>query len=180
MFKDIAKIYITEEELKAKVIELGHEIEKDYEDKKLIVVCILRGSFVFFADLVRNIKLPILTDFMSISSYGDSTVSSGIVKIKKDIDYDISDSHVLVVEDIVDSGLTLKYLVEYINKHNPASVKTCVLLDKPSAHSDDINLDYVGFEIGNEFVVGYGLDYAQKYRNLPFIGVLKEEIYFNE
>lgn len=180
MINDIAKIYIEENELKAKAKELGNKINADYQGKDLVMVCILRGSFVFFSDLVRNIEMPLEVDFMSISSYGDSTKSSGIVKIRKDIDADIADKHVLVVEDIVDSGLTLNYLLDYLRKHNPASVKSCVLLDKPDAHADGVQMDYVGFEISNEFVVGYGLDYAQKYRNLPYVGILKKEIYSNE
>ena len=126
---------------------------------------------------MKNIHLPLEIDFFSLSSYGKSTTSSGIVKIRKDIDTDVFNKHVLIVEDIVDSGLTLHYIFDYLKKHKPASVKICALLDKPEAHKIDIKLDYLGYEIGNEFVVGYGLDYAEKYRNLSYIGILKKEIY---
>lgn len=177
MRNDIEKILKTETEIKEKIKQLGEQISKDYEGKNPVMICILKGGIVFLSDLMRNISIQVELDFMSLSSYGDSTKSSGVVRIKKDIDVDISNRDVIIVEDIVDSGLTLKYLNEYFMQHNPASVKICTLLDKPKAHKIDIKIDYVGFEVGNEFVVGYGLDYAQKYRNLPYIGILKKEIY---
>ena len=177
MRNDIEKILITETELQEKVKQLGEQISKDYEGKYPVLICILKGGIVFLSDLMKNITTHVQLDFMSLSSYGDSTKSSGVVKIKKDIDADISNRDVIIVEDIVDSGLTLKYLDDYFVQHNPASVKICTLLDKPKAHKINLKIDYVGFEVGNEFVVGYGLDYAQKYRNLPYIGILKKEIY---
>jgi len=177
MRNDIEKILKTETEIQEKIKQLGKQISKDYEGKNPIMICILKGGIVFLSDLMRSISIKVELDFMSLSSYGNSTKSSGVVRIKKDIDADILDRDVIIVEDIVDSGLTLKYLDEYFMQHNPASVKICTLLDKPKAHKIDINIDYVGFEVGNEFVVGYGLDYAQKYRNLPYIGILKKEIY---
>ena len=177
MRNDIEKILKTETEIQEIIKQLGKQISKDYEGKNPIMICILKGGIVFLSDLMRFISIKVELDFMSLSSYGNSTKSSGVVRIKKDIDADILDRDVIIVEDIVDSGLTLKYLDEYFMQHNPASVKICTLLDKPKAHKIDINIDYVGFEVGNEFVVGYGLDYAQKYRNLPYIGILKKEIY---
>ena len=177
MRNDIEKILKTEIEIQEKIKQLGEQISKDYEGKNPVLICILKGGIVFLSDLMRNISIKVELDFMSLSSYGDSTKSSGVVRIKKDIDVDISNRDVIIVEDIVDSGLTLKYLDEYFMQHNPTSVKICTLLDKPKAHQIDIKIDYVGFEVGNEFVVGYGLDYAQKYRNLPYIGILKKEIY---
>lgn len=177
MINDIERILKTEEEIRDKVKLLGEQISKDYEGKNPVMICILKGGIVFLSDLVRNISTHVQLDFMSLSSYGNSTKSSGVVKIKKDIDVDITGRDVIIVEDIVDSGLTLKYLNDYFKQHNSSSIKICTLLDKPNAHKTDLSIDYVGFEVGNEFVVGYGLDYAQKYRNLPYIGILKEEIY---
>jgi hypoxanthine phosphoribosyltransferase len=177
MEKDLKKILLDENAIKKKIEKLGNQISQDYKGKKPILVCILRGAVIFLSDLMRSIDIPVQIDFMSLSSYGDSTQSSGVVKIRKDIDVDIVDRDVIIVEDIVDSGLTLDYIFEYLQKHNPASVKICTLLDKPEAHKTDLKLDYVGYEIENEFVVGYGLDFAEKYRNLPYIGILKKEIY---
>ena len=177
MKEDIESIIIDEASLQKKVEELGEQITEDYKGKNLVLICILRGGVVFLSNLMKNIHLPLEIDFFSLSSYGKSTTSSGIVKIRKDIDADVFNKHVLIVEDIVDSGLTLQYISDYLKKHKPASVKICALLDKPEAHKIDIKLDYLGYEIGNEFVVGYGLDYAEKYRNLSYIGILKKEIY---
>ncbi len=177
MRNDIEKILITESEIQEKIKQLGEQISRDYKGKNPVLICILKGGIVFLSDLMRNISTPVELDFMSLSSYGDSTKSSGVVKIKKDIDVDITNRDVIIIEDIVDSGLTLKYLNEYFKHHNSASIKICALLDKPNAHQIDIKIDYLGFEVGNEFVVGYGLDYSQKYRNLPYIGILKKEIY---
>ncbi len=177
MNQDIYRVFLDEKTIKSRIREIGSKISKDYADKNPVLITVLRGASIFSADLARNITVPVELDFMSISSYGDSTVSSGVVKIRKDIDTDICGRHVIIVEDIADSGLTLNYLIKYLQQHNPASVKTCVLLDKPEAHKVDVLIEYKGFDIGNEFVVGYGLDYAEKYRNLPYIGILKEEIF---
>ncbi|MCK4694485.1 MAG: hypoxanthine phosphoribosyltransferase [Candidatus Cloacimonetes bacterium] len=177
MKTDIAEVLLDEQTIQNKVMELGKKISEDYKDKNPVMVCILKGGVIFLTDLIKNISIPLELDFMSLSSYGDTTKSSGVVKIKKDIDVDITERHVIIIEDIVDSGLTLKYINEYFKRHKPASVKICALLDKPGAHKTDIYIDYKGFEVGNEFVVGYGLDYREEYRNLPFIGILKKEIY---
>jgi hypoxanthine phosphoribosyltransferase len=177
MRQDLERIIITETHLKQRIKELGQQITADYKDENPILICILRGGVMFMTDLIKHIDTPLEIDFMSVSSYGRSTSSSGVVRIRKDIDTDIQSRHVIIVEDIVDSGLTLDYISDYLKNHNPLSVKICTLLDKPAAHKLEIGLDYIGFEIGNEFVVGYGLDYAEKYRNLPYIGILKKEIY---
>jgi hypoxanthine phosphoribosyltransferase len=177
MKNDIKEVSVSVEEIQARVNQLGKKISEDYAGKFPVLICILKGSAIFAADLARAITIPVELDFMALSSYGSSTVSSGVVKIKKDIDADVSGRDIIIVEDIVDSGLTLKYINEYFKQHNPSSVAICALLDKPNAHQTDLEIDYVGFEVGNEFVVGYGLDFNQKYRNLPYIGILKEEIY---
>lgn len=177
MKNDLERILITQEEIQEKVKQLGAQISKDYKGKNPVLICILKGGIIFLSDLLKNITTHVQIDFMALSSYGDSTKSSGVVKIKKDIDVDLLDRDVIIIEDIVDSGLTLKYIDEYFLQHKPASIKICALLDKPEAHKIDIKIDYLGFEVGNEFVVGYGLDYSQKYRNLPYIGILKKEIY---
>lgn len=177
MISDISKVLYSEQEIQNRIRELADRIAIDYADKNPVIISILKGGFVFMADLVRALPLQVEIDFMAISSYGSGTSSSGVVKIKKDIDIDITGRDVIIVEDIVDSGLSLQYIRDYISKHNPASIKVCVLLDKPAAHKLDVSFEYVGFNIGNEFVVGYGLDYNEKYRNLPYIGILKEEIY---
>ena len=174
---DISAVLFDEYKIQARIKEIGGEISRQYQGKTPVFVGILKGGFVFLSDLIRSITIPIELDFMATSSYGSGTVSSGIVKIRKDIDIDIKDRDVIIIEDIVDSGLTLQYIKEYLSKHEPASVRTCVLLDKPEAHKIDVTFDYVGFNIGNEFVVGYGLDYNELYRNLPYIGILKEELY---
>lgn len=168
----VGKILIDEENIKQRVAELGAQITEDYRDKDLLVICILRGGVAFMADLVKEIKLPLTMDFMAVSSYGMSTKSSGVVRIMKDLDEDIEGKDVLVVEDIVDTGLTLHYLTDYLKSRGPRSVKICSFLDKPARRKVDVTVDYIGFEIPDEFVVGYGLDYAQKYRNLPYVSVL--------
>ncbi|NLN42381.1 MAG: hypoxanthine phosphoribosyltransferase [Clostridiales bacterium] len=173
--EQIGKILIDEEKIMKRVAEMGTEITRDYQGKELVVICILRGGVIFMSDLVKQIKLPLYMDFMAVSSYGMSTKSSGIVRILKDLNEDIEGKDVLIVEDIVDTGLTLHYLVDYIKSRNPRSVKVCCFLDKPSRRKVDVEVDYVGFEIPDKFVVGYGLDYAQKYRNLPYVSVLEEE-----
>lgn len=174
MNDDIKTVLVSEEQLKAKVAELGARISKDYEGKNLVLVSILKGSVVFMADLMRAVTIPCSIDFMVVSSYGGSnTVTSGLVKIIKDLDGDLSGKDVLIVEDIIDSGRTLSYLIEILKGRNPNSVRLCTLLDKPERRVRDVKVDYCCFNIPDEFVVGYGLDYAQKYRNLPFIGVVE-------
>lgn len=174
---DISAVLFDEYKIQARVREIGDEISREYQGKNPVFIGILKGGFVFMSDLIRATSIPINLDFMAVSSYGSGTVSSGIVKIRKDIDIDIKDRDVIIVEDIVDSGLSLAYIKDYLLQHKPASVKICVLLDKPEAHKIDVSFDYVGFNIGNEFVVGYGLDFNERYRNLPYIGILKEECY---
>lgn len=177
MNHDLSAVLLDEYQLQNRVREIGMQISREYKDAKPVMIGILKGGVVFLADLIRSINIPLELDFLAISSYGSSTASSGVVKIRKDIDIDLGGRDVIIVEDIVDSGLSLQYIREYITKHSPASLKTCVLLDKPAAHKIEVSFDYVGFEVGNEFVVGYGLDYNEHYRNLPYIGILKEEIY---
>ncbi|NLK65333.1 MAG: hypoxanthine phosphoribosyltransferase [Tissierellia bacterium] len=177
MNKDIKKILIEEKELQSKVAELGAKITADYEGKDLLIVCVLKGAVIFASDLIREIKLPLDIDFMAISSYGANTKSSGVVRILKDLNMGIEDRHVLIVEDIIDSGLTLAYLVENLKTRRPASVEICTILDKKERRTTNLDIKYTGFIVPDEFVVGYGLDYAEKYRNLPYIAVLKEEIY---
>ena len=173
MNDDIKTVLVSEEQLKAKVAELGARISKDYEGKNLVLVSILKGSVVFMADLMRAVTIPCNIDFMVVSSYGGSnTVTSGLVKIIKDLDGDLSGKDVLIVEDILDTGVTLSKLVPMLKMRNPNSVKICTILDKPSRRKADIAPDYEGFAVPDEFVVGYGLDYDEKYRNLPYIGAL--------
>lgn len=177
MHEDVERILLSAEEIRAQVAELGRKISEDYQGKELVVVGILKGAAIFCADLLREITVPVAIDFMAVSSYGASTKSSGVMRILKDLDESIEGKHVLLVEDIVDTGLTLNYLREYLEGRNPASLRVCVLLDKPSRRKTDVTVEYRGFEIPDEFVVGYGLDYAEKYRNLPYISVLKPLIY---
>jgi hypoxanthine phosphoribosyltransferase len=174
---EIEKVLFTELQIRERVAELGQAIRRDYEGKPLRLVCALRGACVFVADLLRNLEPSTTVDFMAISSYGDDTRSTGVVRILKDLDDSIESQYVLVVEDIVDSGLTLNYLLENLRHRNAASIHVCALLDKPARRRVNVPLDYVGFTVPDVFVVGYGLDYAQRYRGLPFIGVLKPEIY---
>ncbi len=177
MLKDVERILITSEEIGARVRELGQQITNDYAGQDILMIGVLRGAVVFMSDLARAIKRPIDIDFMAISSYGLSTNSSGVVRILKDLDEVVQGRHLLIIEDIIDSGLTLNYLVENLKSRKPASVRICTLLSKPDRRKVDVQVDYNGFIIPDYFVVGYGLDYAGKYRNLPFIGVLKPEIY---
>ncbi|MBU5454730.1 hypoxanthine phosphoribosyltransferase [Caproiciproducens sp. MSJ-32] len=177
MLKDIKEILLTEEVIREKIKELGSKISRDYKDKNLLVVGILKGSVVFTADLIKNINIPCELDFMAVSSYGNSYETSGIVRILKDLDNEIDDKDIIIVEDIVDSGVTLDYLQRYLKARNAKSIKIAALLSKPARRKTKIDVDYLGFEVPDEFIVGYGLDYAEKYRNLPFIGVLKEEVY---
>lgn len=177
MTNDIKKILFNEEQITEIVDRLGKTITEDYKDKNLLLVGILKGSIIFMADLMRKINLPCKIEFMAISSYGDTTRSSGVVRIIKDLSMDIKDYDVLIIEDILDSGNTLSKLKAMLELRNPKSLKICAFFDKPERRTADINADYVGAEIPDEFIVGYGLDYAEKYRNLPFVGVVKPEIY---
>lgn len=177
MINDVEKVLISEEQLKAKNVELGKQIAEDYKGKEVLVVGILKGSSIFMSDLIREMALPLQIDYMVVSSYGTSTESSGVVRIVKDLQHSIEGKHVLIVEDIVDTGLTLAYIKEILKGRGPASVKICTLLDKPARRTKEIKIDYIGFEVPDEFIVGYGIDYAEYYRNLPFVGALKRSIY---
>lgn len=175
---DLAKILISQERLNQRITELGAAISRDYAGKDLLLVCVLKGGILFLSDLMRAIRIPHAIDFMAISSYGGTrTESSGVVRILMDLNTNIANRNVLIVEDIIDTGHTLTYIVEMLKTRSPASIKICTLLNKPSRRQVSVPLDYIGFDIPNEFVVGYGLDYNEIYRNLPFIGVLKTELY---
>lgn len=175
MNNDISKVLYSEKEIAEIVSELGAKISEDYKDKNLLMVSVLKGSVVFMSDLMRSVTIPCEIDFMSVSSYGDKTKSSGTVRILKDLDRDIANYDVLLVEDILDSGKTLNYLMDLLYARNPASIRICTLFDKPDRREVDIYADYKGLLVPDEFIVGYGLDYSEKYRNLPYIGVLKDE-----
>ena len=178
MHQDIDHILVSEEQLQAKVAELGAQISADYEGKDLLLVSILKGAVVFMADLMRAVTIPCGIDFMVVSSYGGANTSStGLVKIIKDLDQDLSGKDVLIVEDILDTGITLSHLMPMLQMRRPNSLRLCTILSKPSRRKADIEPDYCGFEVPDEFVVGYGLDYDEKYRNLPYVGVLKPEVY---
>jgi len=164
---------ITEEEVNKRIEELGRQISEDYAGKQVHLICILKGGVFFMCELAKRITIPVSMDFMSVSSYGDGTASSGIVKIAKDLDESLEGKEVIVVEDIIDSGRTLAYLLEVLKQRGPKSMGLCTLLDKPERRVRDVKVDYVGFAIPDEFVVGYGLDYAQRYRNLPYIGIVE-------
>jgi hypoxanthine phosphoribosyltransferase len=166
-------VLFTPEQIAARVRQLGLQIERDYEGKELVLLGVLKGSFLFISDLARSIDLPLSVDFIGLSSYGEATESSGVVKITSDLSRPIEGKHVLVIEDIVDTGLTMRYLLDNLATRHPASVKLCALLNKPSRMRAKIPIDYLGFQIEDRFVVGYGLDAAEKYRNVPFIGVMK-------
>ena len=175
MFDDIEKILINDTQLKDKVIELGKNISDDYKGLSPVFITVLRGSIIFLCDLIREVKIPISLDFLSVSSYSGQS-HTGVVRIIKDLDENIENKHVILIEDIIDTGLTLNYIIGMLRERKPASIKVCALLDKKVRRIIDIPIDYKGFEIPDEFVVGYGMDYNQQYRNLPFIGILKEEI----
>ena len=177
MHQDVERILFTQEELARRVGELGEQITADYAGKEVAVASVLRGSYIFMADLTRAIQLPITVDFMAVSSYGSGTVSSGQVEIKKDLSDSIEGKDLIIVEDILDSGNTLYYLMDVLRARKPASIRICTMLDKPERRSKPITADYVGFSIPDAFVVGYGLDYDEKYRNLPYIGILKPSVY---
>ena len=180
MHKDVKEILFSEEQVKRRVAELADQINRDYEGQGLMLISVLRGSFVFMADLVRALTIPCTVDFMAVSSYGSGTVSSGQVQITKDLSEDITGKHVLVVEDILDSGNTLSYLLELLKARQPASIRLCTLLDKPERRVKPVQVNYTGFAIPDAFVVGYGLDYDEYYRNLPYIGILKPSVYGGE
>ena len=167
------EVPLSEEEVNKRIREIGDQISRDYAGKQVHLVCVLKGGSFFMCELAKRITVPVSFDFMSVSSYGKDTKSSGVVRIVKDLDEPITDKHVLVIEDIVDSGRTLSYLLEMLKDRGPEDVKLCTLLDKPSRRVVDVKVDYTGFEIPDEFVVGYGLDYDQKYRNLPYVGIVK-------
>ena len=175
--KDIQEVLFSEEQLDRRVREIAAEIARDYEGKEIMLISVLRGSFVFMADLCRRIDLPCTLDFMSVSSYGKGTTSSGQVQITRDLSSDISGKHIIVVEDILDSGNTLSYLLKLLEQRNPASIRLCTLLNKPDRRVKHVDVHYCGFDIPDAFIVGYGLDYAEQYRNLPYIGILKPEVY---
>lgn len=167
------KVLISEEEVDARIRELGEKMSKEYEGKQIHLICVLKGGVFFMCELAKRITVPVSMDFMCVGSYGDGTKSSGVVRLAKDLDESIENKEVLIVEDIIDSGNTLYYLMDVLRQRKPASLRLCTLLDKPDRRVKDVHVDWTGFEIPDEFVVGYGLDYAQKYRNLPYIGVVE-------
>ncbi|OOB78704.1 MAG: hypoxanthine phosphoribosyltransferase [Epulopiscium sp. Nele67-Bin002] len=169
------EILISEQDILAKVTELGQNISRDYDGKEVILICVLKGAVMFTVDLAKHINIPVKLDFMAVSSYGSGKVSSGVVKIIKDLDDSIEGKHVIIVEDIIDSGQTLNYLLSVLWGRKPASMKVCALLDKPDRRQANVNADYIGFTIPDEFIIGYGLDYDQLYRNLPYVAMLKED-----
>ena len=169
---DKIRVLLTEEEVDKRINEVAEQINKDYAGKSVHLICILKGGVFFTCELAKRITVPVSLDFMSVSSYGDDTKSSGVVRLAKDLDESIENKEVLIVEDIIDSGNTLYYLMDVLRQRKPASLRLCTLLDKPDRRVKDVHVDWTGFEIPDEFVVGYGLDYAQKYRNLPYIGVV--------
>lgn len=177
MLSDIQDVLYSEEQIQGKIKELGDQLSKDYEGKNPLVICVLKGAFIFMADLVKQITVPLELDFMAVSSYGQSTKSSGVVKIIKDLDVPVEGRHILIVEDIIDSGLTLSYLIDVLERRNAKTISVVALFNKPARRTVELEPDYAGYVLPDEFVVGYGLDYAEKYRNLPFIGILKPEIY---
>jgi hypoxanthine phosphoribosyltransferase len=177
MEEDVGEVLISSEDIKRKTTELACQITEDYRGKDLLLVCILKGGLMFLADLMRQIELPLEIDFMAVSSYGDGTESSGVVRILMDLETNIHGRNVLIVEDIIDTGRTLTYITRNLRTRRPASLKICTLLNKTARRVLDIPVDYVGFEIPDKFVIGYGLDYGEIYRNLPFVGVLKPELY---
>lgn len=174
---DIARVLISSEEIQRRVAELGAQISQEYAGQEITLVCILKGAFVFMADLSRKITVPVNTEFMGISSYGHSTESSGVVRILKDLNESVENKNVLIVEDIVDTGLTVSYLADLLKGRSPKSLRICALSSKPQCHKKPVQIDYLGFTLPSEFVVGYGLDYRDYYRNLPYIGVLKPTVY---
>jgi hypoxanthine phosphoribosyltransferase len=180
MENNVEEVLITDDQIREKTAELGRKLTEEYRGKNPLLICVLKGGLMFLADLMREIRIPVEIDFMAVSSYGDATESSGVVRILMDLDRNIRGRHVLIVEDIIDTGRTLTYIIENLRTRGPASIKVCTLLDKPARRLLDISIDYVGFEIPDRFVIGYGLDYGEIYRNLPFVGVLRPELYSGE
>ena len=170
---DRISVLISEEDVELKIRELAEQINRDYEGKEIHIICILKGGVFFACELAKKLTVPVSMDFMQVSSYGNATASSGIVRIKKDLDDSMEGKDVLIVEDVIDSGKTLHYLIPVLQRRNPASIRLCALLNKPDRREADVKIDYLGFDIPDEFVVGFGLDYSQKYRNLPYIGVIE-------
>lgn len=177
MHDDVSEVLISHQQIRERTEELGRQITEDYDGKDPLLICILKGGLMFLADLMREVDLPLEIDFIAVSSYGDSTESSGVVRILMDLERNIQGRHVLIVEDIIDTGRTLSYIIENLRTRGPASIRVCTLLDKPARRELEIPIDYVGFAIPDRFVIGYGLDYGEIYRNLPFVGVLKPELY---
>jgi hypoxanthine phosphoribosyltransferase len=177
LHNDIQEVLFTEQQIQDKVKEMGQILSRDFEGRNPLVICVLKGAIMFMSDLIKQITVPLEIDFMAVSSYGASTKSSGVVKIIKDLDVPVEGRHVLIVEDIIDSGLTLSYLIDVLERRNAQSVTVAALFDKPGRRTVDLDADYKGFVIPDAFVVGYGLDYAEKYRNLPYLGILKPEVY---
>ncbi|MFZ2487444.1 MAG: hypoxanthine phosphoribosyltransferase [Anaerolineae bacterium] len=177
LYDDVAEVLISEEQIQQRIAELAARIQSDFAGEQILIIAVLKGALLFLADLIRNIDLPLAIDFLAVSSYGSGTESSGVVRILKDLDETIEQRHVIIVEDIVDSGRTLDYLLRMLRQRNPATLHVCTLLDKRDRREIEVPIDYVGFEVPDAFVVGYGLDFAEHYRQLPFIGVLKPEIY---
>ncbi|MCA1710793.1 MAG: hypoxanthine phosphoribosyltransferase [Actinobacteria bacterium] len=174
---EIERVLISSQQIRDKVAEMAAEIDRDYAGREVLLVGVLKGAVMIMADLARALSIPVSMEFMAVSSYGSSTSSSGVVRILKDLDREVADKHVLVVEDVIDSGLTLSWLLRNMSSRGPASVEVCALLRKPDAAKVELPVKYVGFDIPSEFVVGYGLDYAERYRELPFVGLLKPEVY---
>ncbi len=177
MHKDIKEILFTEEEIQLKIQQLAKQINHDYAGRHLFVLCVLKGAFIFLADITKRLEMSVEIDFMATSSYGASTQSSGIVKITKDLDGSVEGKDILIIEDIIDSGLTLSYLIDVLERRNARSIRVATLFDKPHRRKAELEADYRGFLVPDEFIVGYGLDYAEKYRNLPYVGILKPELY---
>ena len=177
MENDIEKVLLTEEELRKKIREIGSQISEDYKGKELVLIGVLKGSVMFMADLMKEISIYCSMDFMAVSSYGSASESSGVVRILKDLDESIENKHVIIIEDIIDSGITLEYLIKYLKGRNPKSIDIACLLNKKDRRRANIGVKYVGFDVPDYFLVGYGLDFAERYRNLPYIGILKEAIY---
>lgn len=177
LYDDVAEVLISEEQIQQRIAELAARIQSDFAGEQILIIAVLKGALLFLADLIRHIDLPLAIDFLAVSSYGSGTESSGVVRILKDLDETIEQRHVIIVEDIVDSGRTLDYLLRMLRQRNPTTLHVCTLLDKRDRREIEVPIDYVGFEVPDAFVVGYGLDFAEHYRQLPFIGVLKPEIY---
>ncbi len=180
MHRDISSILYSEQQIQAKIAEMGGKLSMDFAERNPLVICILKGAFIFMADLVKHMTIPLEIDFMAVSSYGKSSQSSGVVKIIKDLDIPVEGRDLIIVEDIMDSGLTLSYIIDVMERKNARSISVVTLFDKPARRKVEIEADYYGFELPDEFVVGYGLDYAERYRNLPYVGVLKPEIYMGQ